>query len=41
MRKARGVFADWIEFYLQCCDFIGAPRRASLHPALAKWRRDA
>ena len=37
MVKARGVFRDWLNYYLECCDYIGVPRRATLHPALAKY----
>lgn len=37
MKKALGVFRDWLNYYLECCDYIGVPRRAPLHPALGKY----
>ena len=37
MRQAMAVFRAWINHYLECCDYIGVPRRTTLHPGLAKY----
>ena len=37
MTKAVGVFKAWVNHYLECCEYIGVPQRATLHPGLAKY----
>lgn len=37
MQMAARAIGDWLRYYLDCCDWIGVPRRQALHPRLRKY----
>lgn len=37
LRAAVRGIGDWARYYLDCCDWIGVPRRQAVHPRLKKY----